>query len=351
MSRFKPHMPHEPSDYTPWPWGRLGLLAIGMVLLLAFVSVAFVLPAETGRDPTGIGTALRLDELGAPAPHDDHGAPEEPPEIIILEPFPYTWATENRLALDETGDLAEGESAAIDLAISDGNVHQIQAILTWTDASGIGGSQPDTFRLDVDGPAGSASETASNQDENGRLPVTVVAAQVPANGTVDAEDRAAAMTAVQERHPTDTAAVGNWTFTVTLQDVADSLGDEGNGWRLQVFVETYSPVLGDPPQDAIREATITLNLPAFGDWQETKVYLEEGSTLTYSWSATAEVQYDFHGARSDGSETSHAAGRAAEDDGELLVPFNGRHGWAFRNTGATDIELVLTIQGPFVGEP
>jgi hypothetical protein len=61
-----PHTPVSPG-YEPPSGKRLAMSAAIAAVAAAVALVAFVLPAEFGIDPTGIGRALGLDELAAPA--------------------------------------------------------------------------------------------------------------------------------------------------------------------------------------------------------------------------------------------------------------------------------------------
>ena len=61
-------MSSEPSPDWQAPSGRRIALSVGIAALVAVVVlVVAILPAEYGIDPTGIGRALGLDELNAPA--------------------------------------------------------------------------------------------------------------------------------------------------------------------------------------------------------------------------------------------------------------------------------------------
>ena len=55
--------PHEPPDDLP-SVRLLSWLSLCALLLAAFIAVAVVLPAETDRDPTGLGRVFGLAEMG-----------------------------------------------------------------------------------------------------------------------------------------------------------------------------------------------------------------------------------------------------------------------------------------------
>ena len=55
--------PYEPPGYLP-SVRLLSWLSLCALLLAAFIAVAVVLPAETDRDPTGLGRVFGLAEMG-----------------------------------------------------------------------------------------------------------------------------------------------------------------------------------------------------------------------------------------------------------------------------------------------
>ncbi|WP_022693591.1 hypothetical protein [Ponticaulis koreensis] len=81
---------------------------------------------------------------------------------------------------------------------------------------------------------------------------------------------------------------------------------------------------------------------------EYKYHLLEGQSLLFDWSATAEVEYDFHtDAMIDGEEVSDSfaisAGTGAR--GSYVAPYDGIHGIFFENRGADDVEITLLTYG------
>lgn len=82
---------------------------------------------------------------------------------------------------------------------------------------------------------------------------------------------------------------------------------------------------------------------------EWKYRLEEGSNLSYTWSAGRPVRFDLHGDHDDGTDAfaSHKKGTLATDQGTLVAPFTGRHGWYFHNANAQTVTIRLHVEGQF----
>lgn len=347
MSWLTPRIPDQPTGYVPWTRRELVVAGIVALLVVSTLGITVVAPAEFGKDPTGAGQALGLLALSSPAPEP---LPPEPPVVnqTPLSAFAYQWTTSNVLFFEETGESIEGASTTIPVDVTAANVTRVTAFLTWEDAAAFGDPQPDTFTLKLAGPAGTAATTASNSGTSGTAVANVTAAALPPSGNVTATDAAEARTMIQAQHAPHLAGTGRWDVTVTLDDVADLIGDDGNAWRLQVFVETFSLDLGDERPTPVQEITVTLQLSASGEWKEYKVAMAEGATLTYDWSASGDLQWDFHGRDiQTGKETSHLRGTSDGEAGDLVVPFAGQHGWAWRNRGSSDVELTVTLRGQF----
>ncbi len=348
MSWLTPQIPEHPEEYVPWTRRELLVAGVVALVVVSTLGVAVVAPAEFGSDPTGIGEALGLTALSAPTPTPPAPTPPVVNQTPLVE-FPYQWTSAHRLLFETDGTLAEGETITVPVDVNLANVSRVTAFLTWEDTAAFGDPQPDTFTVTLTGSAGTASTTASNEGRSGTAVVNVTADAPPAAGNVTAHNETHARALIAAMHPSRTKGTGPWEVSISLDDVADLVGDEGNGWRLQVFVETFSFTLGEPRTTPVQEITVTLQLPSTGEWKEYKVGIAEGKTLSYDWSATGDLQWDFHGRDvQTGAETSHLAGKSDGERGDLVVPFSGQHGWAWRNQGNADVELTVTLRGPFV---
>lgn len=59
--------PSQPESFRPPTGKSIGLSLLGAVVIAGIVLVTIILPAEYGRDPTGIGTALGITSVSAGA--------------------------------------------------------------------------------------------------------------------------------------------------------------------------------------------------------------------------------------------------------------------------------------------
>lgn len=82
---------------------------------------------------------------------------------------------------------------------------------------------------------------------------------------------------------------------------------------------------------------------------EFKYELPKGTSMTYSWRATAPIDFDFHtevAGRPNASDTFER-GEAAEGSGFYTAPYDGIHGWYWENLNDTDVTISLDAAGFF----
>lgn len=86
-----------------------------------------------------------------------------------------------------------------------------------------------------------------------------------------------------------------------------------------------------------------------GQGLEFKVLLSAGETLLYSWDAgDAPLYYDMHGEPMDGPEDFFLSYQEQTDrkgQGAMRAPFEGTHGWYWRNDGDEPATVRLEISG------
>lgn len=102
-------------------------------------------------------------------------------------------------------------------------------------------------------------------------------------------------------------------------------------------------------QTAWREDEMTITLPPHSG-QEIKAHMGKGDSLMFRWSATGgPVKAEMHG------EVEHAAEGQFTDywkelsatggQGDFTAPFEGRHGWYFRNKGEVPVKITVKTVG------
>ena len=84
---------------------------------------------------------------------------------------------------------------------------------------------------------------------------------------------------------------------------------------------------------------------------EYKFYLAKHQKMTYQWQTDGPVLYvDLHG-EPDGDNTgyyeSYTITTAQQVNGQFTTPFDGVHGWYWKNNTDNDMTLTLTTQGNY----
>lgn len=360
---------------TPAPQDRraLALATLGAVGIAALVLVLFVLPAEYGIDPTGVGALVGLTKLdGAETSADPSGeAPAATAPALVLQTYESHFVTTSEQALALDGYLSDGETLLLPLPVAGPNVTRVTARLEFTDANTTPDgkrTRPDTFELELKAPHGDVSGgvLVRSDDETGAGvgEATYAARMPPYPRELDAASEAEAREAFAKNDPPDSAFVGEWTVRVSLVEAQDGefqgaplpglpgtlAADDGNEWRLTVTVETYALEVAAKPGTQQRGDTVTLTLPAGGEL-EYKLAMSLGKRLDYAWSAGgATVYVDFHGEKTgdgSGAFTRHKNGELSSDAGTLIAPFDGRHGWFWRNGGGAPVTITLETRGQY----
>jgi hypothetical protein len=86
---------------------------------------------------------------------------------------------------------------------------------------------------------------------------------------------------------------------------------------------------------------------------EYKFKISQYEKLEYEWNADAPLRYDFHGDPEDkdsypkGYFESYANGTSDAAKGKITIPYNGSHGWYWKNTSTKDITISLTTKGNY----
>lgn len=85
--------------------------------------------------------------------------------------------------------------------------------------------------------------------------------------------------------------------------------------------------------------------------KEIKATMKAGAEMRYRWATDgAAVEYEFHGDPKGavGDEyTSYEKGDSAGDSGTFKAPFEGRHGWFWKNNSNKPIIVTATAKGSF----
>ncbi|WP_432697393.1 hypothetical protein ACQUQP_03305 [Marinobacterium sp. YM272] len=104
------------------------------------------------------------------------------------------------------------------------------------------------------------------------------------------------------------------------------------------------------PAGRYAQHQVTLELPA-GEEMEYKLQIAKGDKLAYQWQTTGQpIHVDFHGepaGDTSGYFESYALGDLSALEGTLTAPFDGSHGWYWRNDSGENVQIDLQLQGRF----
>lgn len=351
---------------------RLALATLGALLVAALALVLVVLPAEYGVDPTGFGAAVGLTVLDGAAgeatspPADE---PEATTPTLTLATYTSRFPVASATLGAQEGYSAEGETLLLPFLITQANVSKVTMRLEFVDANATAdgrSTKPDTFEIELKAPHGDVTGGVLVRNDGtsggGRGEATYVVRAPPYPRDLEAASLDEARAAFLRNDPPDVTLVGEWKARVTLLEAGDGdaaqglplamgpLADEGNAWTLTLVVETYALDVAEKPGTRQRADTVTLQVPAGGEL-EYKLAMALGKRLDYSWSTDGPPVYvDFHGEKTgdgSGAFTRHKNGDFASDSGTLVAPFDGRHGWFWRNEGSAAVTITLQTRGQY----
>ena len=101
----------------------------------------------------------------------------------------------------------------------------------------------------------------------------------------------------------------------------------------------------------LQENEVTITVPAHKG-KEYKFDIIKHGRIVYNWQTLDEsnIYFDFHGEPKDdttGFFESYSIAIANKMNGTATVPFTGSHGWYWKNTTDTDVNIKLTTSGKY----
>lgn len=124
----------------------------------------------------------------------------------------------------------------------------------------------------------------------------------------------------------------------------------------EVAAPEISPVAAAPAEAVIQQPTpyqsgeMTVTLQA-NEGAEIKALMRAGEAFVFSWTSTGgPVNFDMHGEKpNDGDNfTTHWKDRAkAEGHGIFIAPFDGSHGWYWKNKDSEPVTVTVKVSGYF----
>jgi hypothetical protein len=122
------------------------------------------------------------------------------------------------------------------------------------------------------------------------------------------------------------------------------------GDSTKVKSTTLNIVNGSDITTSNQENVVTVVVPA-KKGVEYKFYLKQYEKLTYEWTSEAPLYFDFHGEPLDYEVTKYFESftEATSDKmkGTMTVPFEGSHGWYWKNNSEQDVSVTLKTKGNY----
>lgn len=104
-----------------------------------------------------------------------------------------------------------------------------------------------------------------------------------------------------------------------------------------------------PADAALNSDRFTVELLPY-EGIELKYVLDEGAPMSFSWQATAPVNFDMHAHPFEGGEElteSYVIADARTQSAVYVAPFTGIHGWYWQNRTLENVTLTLDATGAF----
>jgi hypothetical protein len=89
-----------------------------------------------------------------------------------------------------------------------------------------------------------------------------------------------------------------------------------------------------------------------GKFVEYKYRMDKGAPMLYAWRATGELEYDFHSEPQNTASSdvvSFEKGSGATALGSYVAPFDGIHGWYWKNNTSAPVTVTLQSTGFYRG--
>ncbi|MCE7990834.1 MAG: hypothetical protein HEP71_02595 [Roseivirga sp.] len=102
-----------------------------------------------------------------------------------------------------------------------------------------------------------------------------------------------------------------------------------------------------------RQKTDTTLVLAANKAMEFKFHIKKDQSISYEWKSSSSLVYDFHGDPEPGLGyekdyfESYGKGNSTGESGEHAMPYDGSHGWYWKNTGSNDVTITLRTSGDY----
>lgn len=144
----------------------------------------------------------------------------------------------------------------------------------------------------------------------------------------------------------DPTGIGGALGLTSLSGVADEQAPTEPTGKITYFTKDMS---------AYKKSAVIVHVPA-GKGVEYKFDIAKGEKLQFSWAVKgveandAALFFDFHGEQTSGKRgyyESYTIGTAKSVKGLFTAPYDGHHGWYWKNKTDADMQVELTTQGAY----
>ncbi|VVT27836.1 conserved hypothetical protein [Sphingomonas aurantiaca] len=132
-----------------------------------------------------------------------------------------------------------------------------------------------------------------------------------------------------------------------------AIGDSKRAATKPAFTPPVTVVTADESaatQSLEQSKKVSIDL-APDEGREIKALMNKGDKITYFWQTNgADVRYELHGERigaADGEYTSYKKGESTGEHGDFVAPFDGTHGWYWRNRSGKPVKITVNASGTF----
>ncbi len=152
----------------------------------------------------------------------------------------------------------------------------------------------------------------------------------------------------------DPTRIGRVLGLTKMGEIKVQLAEEAARDRAADEAQVVAPQKADTPARPAKTSTseksdeLTVTLKP-GEGAEIKLAMAKGAKARYEWRSTGgRVNHDTHGDGAGGATHSFSKGREVETDaGELVAPFDGNHGWFWRNRTDGEVTVMLKVSGEY----
>lgn len=145
----------------------------------------------------------------------------------------------------------------------------------------------------------------------------------------------------------DPTGLGQALGLTALSQASDGPADLVPDGRSGTSGADMPSVVAEAAAYATEQRTLTL---APGEGVEIKALMAQGQSFVFSWNASEPVHFDMHGeppGDADDFESYWRERSRSASSGLLIAPFDGTHGWYWKNPNSGPVTINVQLSGFF----